>query len=43
MRHRREHVVSIAELGGRLKHFRVMQQRAIEHAVAIDHQTIVYI
>jgi len=37
VRHRREQVARIAKFRSRLDRFRVKQQRAIEHAVAIDH------
>jgi hypothetical protein len=35
VRNRREHFVGVAKLGRYLEHFRVMQQRAIQHAVGI--------
>lgn len=41
MRHWREHFIWIAELSSGFENLRVMQQRAIEHAMTIDHQPIV--
>jgi len=41
VRNRREHSVRIAELGGSLENFGMVQQRAIEHPVSIDDETIV--
>jgi hypothetical protein len=43
VRHRREHFIRIAELSSRFEHLRMMQQRAIEHAMPVDHQPIVNI
>src|SRR5688500_14103334 len=41
MRHWPEHFIRLAELRSRVEHLRMMQQRAIEHAMTIDHQPIV--
>ena len=41
VRYRREHFIWIAEFCGGFEHFRVMQQRAIKHAVSIDEETII--
>jgi hypothetical protein len=38
---RREHLIRIAELGCDFEHFRVVQQRAIEHPVGVDNEPIV--
>ena len=41
VRHRGENLVRIAELRCSLEHFRMMQQRTVEHAMFIDDQPIV--